>query len=76
MIAQRSERNKNLKTVMFKFDITQDRIAKLLKISLPTVNKKLNNSSFTQEELSIILTYLQGYDNSITADIFFATKVN
>lgn len=72
MIAQRSERNKNLKTVMFKFDITQDRIAKLLKISLPTVNKKLNNSSFTQDELSIILKYLQGYDNSITADIFFA----
>ena len=62
--------NRNLKGLMAKFDITYQMLARWLNMSTKTVGKRINEETFTQNEIKQLTKFFQQYDCTIEP-VFF-----
>lgn len=63
--------NSKLLSKMAEYGLTQVDISKIINKSRPVVKKKLDDYTFTQNELRLIYNYLRVLDTDLTPDIFF-----
>lgn len=63
--------NHEFKTALFRFNLTNETVAKRLGMSRSLFNHKLNRGLLSQVELKVILEMIREFDSSVTPDIFF-----
>lgn len=62
--------NYKLKSILAEFGLSNKELAKVINRSLSSVNKKMENQTFTQNEMILIVKYFENLDREIDMNIF------